>query len=176
MSTNPSMTSGLSSSGSSPRKVRATERSASSGHSENQSMVQQVTRLGNCLRRERNTSPRGLRGGGGGDTEYLYMYIYLHMYIYTYIRIYMSRSVTGTCVCMCACVCVCVCVYVRVCVGVCVCVYVCAWVCRCGCSVGACNIHVYTYVCSCTYISTSFYMSKHIHRFNSMQILQMCPQ
>ena len=39
----------------------ATDSSASSGHSENQSMVQQVMRLGNCLRRALNTSPMGLR-------------------------------------------------------------------------------------------------------------------
>ena len=36
-----------SSSGISPRKVEATERRASSGHAENQSMVQQLTREGN---------------------------------------------------------------------------------------------------------------------------------
>ena len=41
-------------------KLVATEHKASSGHSENQSMVQQFTRLGNWRRRERNTSPIGL--------------------------------------------------------------------------------------------------------------------
>ena len=42
------------------RKFLATDCRASSGHSENQSMVQQVMRLGNCRRRDRNTSPIGL--------------------------------------------------------------------------------------------------------------------
>ena len=43
------------------RKSLATDLRASSGHSENQSMVQQFTRLGNCLRRARKTSPMGLQ-------------------------------------------------------------------------------------------------------------------
>ena len=44
-------------------KLVATEHKALSGHSENQLMVQQFTRLGNWCRRERNTSPIGLQNG-----------------------------------------------------------------------------------------------------------------
>ena len=59
------------------RKFLATDCRASSGHSENQSIVQQVMRLGNWHSREWNTSPIGLevrggegRGGkGGGKSE-----------------------------------------------------------------------------------------------------------
>ena len=43
------------------RKSLATDLSASSGHSENQSMVQQFTKLGNCRSRARKTSPIGLQ-------------------------------------------------------------------------------------------------------------------
>lgn len=39
----------------------ATDCRASAGHSLNQSMVQQLTSEGNCLRRARKTSPMGLR-------------------------------------------------------------------------------------------------------------------
>ena len=39
----------------------ATDERASAGHALNQSMVQHVTRAGNCLRRARNISPRGLK-------------------------------------------------------------------------------------------------------------------
>lgn len=42
----------------------ATDSRASAGHSLNQSMVQQLTREGNCLKRARKTSPMGL-----GDQE-----------------------------------------------------------------------------------------------------------
>ena len=45
--TSPSMAGESSSSGISPRNVDATERKASSGHAENQSMVQQLTKEGN---------------------------------------------------------------------------------------------------------------------------------
>ena len=41
-------------------EVCATERRASRGHSVNQSMVQQLTKLGNIRHRERNASPTGL--------------------------------------------------------------------------------------------------------------------
>lgn len=59
--TNPSIAEDSSSSGISPRKVEATERKASSGHAENQSIVQQLTRDGNWRRRARNISPIGLK-------------------------------------------------------------------------------------------------------------------
>lgn len=39
----------------------ATDSRASAGHSLNQSMVQQLTREGNCLKRARKISPMGLR-------------------------------------------------------------------------------------------------------------------
>lgn len=59
--TRPSTISGPSSrSGMSLRKFRATESRASSGHSLNQSMVQQLTNDGNWRRRARKTSPMGL--------------------------------------------------------------------------------------------------------------------
>lgn len=51
----------LSTSGSSLRKDVATDCSASCGQALNQSMVQQLTRDGNCLRRALNTSPTGLQ-------------------------------------------------------------------------------------------------------------------
>ncbi len=51
-------------------KSLATERRASSGHSENQSIVQQVTKLGNCRRRDRNTSPIGLERKGQDQDNY----------------------------------------------------------------------------------------------------------
>ena len=54
------MASVLSISVSSLRLDEATDFSASSGHSENQSIVQQVTRLGNCLSLDLKTSPIGL--------------------------------------------------------------------------------------------------------------------
>ena len=41
----------------------ATEERASGGQPENQSIVQQVTNAGNCLRRARNISPNGLQSG-----------------------------------------------------------------------------------------------------------------
>lgn len=44
------------------KKEKATHCRASAGHSLNQSMVQQFTREGNCLKRARNTSPIGLDG------------------------------------------------------------------------------------------------------------------
>lgn len=50
-----------STSGISEMKVLATDVRASSGHSLNQSMVQHVTREGNCRKRARNTSPIGLK-------------------------------------------------------------------------------------------------------------------
>lgn len=50
-----------STSGISEIKVSATDDKASSGHSLNQSMVQHVTRDGNCLNLARNTSPIGLK-------------------------------------------------------------------------------------------------------------------
>ena len=59
--TNPDTTSSPSSkSGMSLRKVLATDMRASSGHSLNQSMVQQLTREGNWRRRARKISPMGL--------------------------------------------------------------------------------------------------------------------
>ena len=58
--TNPSIASVLSISVSSFRLDAATDFNASSGHSENQSIVQQVTKLGNCLNLDLNTSPMGL--------------------------------------------------------------------------------------------------------------------
>ena len=61
MSTNPGMMSGLSTSVMSLIKVWATERSASSGHSENQSIVQHVTKLGNCRSLDLKISPIGLK-------------------------------------------------------------------------------------------------------------------
>ena len=48
------------SSSTSVKKLTATERSASIGHSRNQSMVQQLTSEGNMRRRWRNASPMGL--------------------------------------------------------------------------------------------------------------------
>ena len=42
-------------------KVLATDARACSGHSENQSIVQQVTSDGNCRNRARKTSPIGLK-------------------------------------------------------------------------------------------------------------------
>ena len=54
------MASVLSISVSSLRLDEATDFSASSGHSENQSIVQHVTRLGNCLSLDLKTSPIGL--------------------------------------------------------------------------------------------------------------------
>ena len=57
------MSSPSSRSGISLRKVSATEHRASSGHSLNQSMVQQLTNEGNCLRRALKISPMGLKGG-----------------------------------------------------------------------------------------------------------------
>ena len=59
------------------RKFLTTDCRASLGHSENQSIVQQVMRLGNWRSREQNTSPIGLEvrggegegGGGGGGGE-----------------------------------------------------------------------------------------------------------
>ena len=53
------------------KKFLATDCRASSDHSENQSIVQQVMRLGNCCSQERNTSPIGLevRGGEGEGGE-----------------------------------------------------------------------------------------------------------
>lgn len=63
--TSPLITSEVaSSSGISFRNMVATDSRASAGHSLNQSMVQQLTREGNCLKRARNTSPMGL-----GDQE-----------------------------------------------------------------------------------------------------------
>lgn len=44
------------------KKEAATHCRASAGHSLNQSMVQQFTREGNCLKRARKTSPIGLGG------------------------------------------------------------------------------------------------------------------
>ena len=58
--TKPGMTSELSTSVISLMKFVATDRSASSGHSENQSMVQQVTKLGNWRSLDRKISPIGL--------------------------------------------------------------------------------------------------------------------
>ena len=45
----------------SDRNLSATVFSASGGHSVNQSIVQQLTKLGNCRRRPRNASPTGLK-------------------------------------------------------------------------------------------------------------------
>ena len=50
-------------SGISPKNLMATEERASGGQPENQSIVQQVTNAGNCLRRARNISPNGLQSG-----------------------------------------------------------------------------------------------------------------
>ena len=66
--TSPSVEDESSSSGISARKVDATERSASSGQAENQSIVQQFTSDGNCRSLARNTSPIGLCGEGTGNT------------------------------------------------------------------------------------------------------------
>ena len=61
MHTRPSTTSSLASnSDMSCKNVIATDSSASFGHSLNQSIVQQFTNAGNCLRRALKISPIGL--------------------------------------------------------------------------------------------------------------------
>lgn len=53
------------------RDMDATDSKASAGHSLNQSMVQQLTKEGNCRRRARKISPMGLVGRGPNETETL---------------------------------------------------------------------------------------------------------
>ena len=120
--TSPSMASVLSISVSSLRLDEATDFNASSGHSENQSIIQHVTRLGNCLSLDLKTSPIGLNETITVSPDIIlqthaththihthrhthvfthtHLYTHTHMYTHKHMHSHMYTQYTYTCMCI----------------------------------------------------------------------------